>query len=698
MSNRFHSKFHRQNHHTYGNIVNADSSHDPIATNEQPFQGDFVLQGALNCYAPASAAAGFFSSDYTTISAIAGQRGGYFYSRGLVGIETYSAQGVALSGYGSYTGANFYSNVYGAIVYGGTYAIKASSPYYGIFSKAGDVFNVGSYAGGFESPTRALSASGGTFGLDVTSSYYGINSYGDSFGANIYSPNIGISAYGGILGLDVISPLTAINASGSQIAGSFYSPSTAVHVNGGSLGLRVKSNNVGAIIDGNKIALSTGNVSIFNGPIGLYRTPLTTHGASSGIVLDIKGNSYFDGDVTITGDISAFGKMSYFDTTIIGTSSLEIINVGGLSAAATFIQYGSINPTLVCYDGDVSLTVPTFTVLNSSVGIGTANPTDTLCVSGTMSVFAPNGPTYGSFNIMSDTNVNGTQVSIGGLSGAYIDLSTPYSDDYDLRIWTGRSDIGGGYTPGNAIVTAVNGPGLKFQTNGLNANSTQMVILSSGNVGIGTTTPNVLLSVNGAISANNTFYSTNSRVKQGIPDNADSSTNGYAFGADGDTGMFSPIVGGGSTNGIVSFYSNNSEAARISGNTLTVYGDLSASTLKITNNIDAASLISTNSISTGAFTTSKPLSSSGLTYSVAATDSSIIFMTTQGVTLPAVNTNVGRWLYLKLAKSVTVTSGQLDIMPLNGGAATNIIFSANTAGKYTWLQSDGTYWQVMAQN
>jgi hypothetical protein len=73
-------------------------------------------------------------------------------------------------------------------------------------------------------------------------------------------------------------------------------------------------------------------------------------------------------------------------------------------------------------------------------------------------------------------------------------------------------------------------------------------------------------------------------------------------------------------------------------------------------------------------------------------------MTTQGVTLPAVNTNVGRWLYLKLAKSVTVTSGQLDVMPLNGGAATNQLFSASTAGKYTWLQSDGTYWQVMAQN
>ena len=66
MSNRFHSKFHRQNHHTYANEYNADASHDPIASKEQPFQGDFVLQGALSCSAPTSAIAGYFYSNNTT--------------------------------------------------------------------------------------------------------------------------------------------------------------------------------------------------------------------------------------------------------------------------------------------------------------------------------------------------------------------------------------------------------------------------------------------------------------------------------------------------------------------------------------------------------------------------------------------------------------------------------------------------------
>ena len=43
--NRFHSKYHRSNHHTLTNITNPDAGHDPIASNEYPFQGDFVING-----------------------------------------------------------------------------------------------------------------------------------------------------------------------------------------------------------------------------------------------------------------------------------------------------------------------------------------------------------------------------------------------------------------------------------------------------------------------------------------------------------------------------------------------------------------------------------------------------------------------------------------------------------------------------
>jgi len=50
MSSRFHNKWHRHNHHTNpsNNSNYPDSSHDPIASPDSPFQGDFVLQGVLS--------------------------------------------------------------------------------------------------------------------------------------------------------------------------------------------------------------------------------------------------------------------------------------------------------------------------------------------------------------------------------------------------------------------------------------------------------------------------------------------------------------------------------------------------------------------------------------------------------------------------------------------------------------------------
>jgi len=47
MSNRFHSKYHRTNHHTLTSATNPDAGHDPIASSEQPFQGDFYINGVI---------------------------------------------------------------------------------------------------------------------------------------------------------------------------------------------------------------------------------------------------------------------------------------------------------------------------------------------------------------------------------------------------------------------------------------------------------------------------------------------------------------------------------------------------------------------------------------------------------------------------------------------------------------------------
>ena len=47
MSNRFHNKWHRSSHHTYKNPDIIDSGWDPIASQDAPFRGDFVMQPGL---------------------------------------------------------------------------------------------------------------------------------------------------------------------------------------------------------------------------------------------------------------------------------------------------------------------------------------------------------------------------------------------------------------------------------------------------------------------------------------------------------------------------------------------------------------------------------------------------------------------------------------------------------------------------
>ena len=50
MSNRFHSKYHRHNHHStsVSDVRYPDASHDPIASHNSPFLGDFVMSGTLS--------------------------------------------------------------------------------------------------------------------------------------------------------------------------------------------------------------------------------------------------------------------------------------------------------------------------------------------------------------------------------------------------------------------------------------------------------------------------------------------------------------------------------------------------------------------------------------------------------------------------------------------------------------------------
>ena len=271
MSNRFHSKWHRRNHHTYGNGSNPDAGHDPIASQQQPFLGEFVLSGSLSAVAPLSAYAAFLYTDNTALCAYAGIRGALIHSEGYLGAEIWSTKSTAISSYapkvsieaaspmralsafGGYIAGEFYSSIR---------AISANAQFVGI-----DVYSPrralsalgGQIALEAVSPMRALSAFGGYVGLDVYSNSRAISAYGQIVGGEFYSPRRALSAYGGQIGIETFSPNwglsawggyvgvesysnnRAVSAYGQIVGGEFYSPRRALSAWGGTVGLDVSS-------------------------------------------------------------------------------------------------------------------------------------------------------------------------------------------------------------------------------------------------------------------------------------------------------------------------------------------------------------------------------------------------------------------------------------------------------------------------
>jgi hypothetical protein len=73
MSSRFHNKFHRHNHHTtsVGDTRYPDATHDPIASYDSPFQGDFVIEGDIIKRASNNTQYRIFVTDIGVVSAVA---------------------------------------------------------------------------------------------------------------------------------------------------------------------------------------------------------------------------------------------------------------------------------------------------------------------------------------------------------------------------------------------------------------------------------------------------------------------------------------------------------------------------------------------------------------------------------------------------------------------------------------------------
>jgi hypothetical protein len=146
------------------------------------------------------------------------------------------------------------------------------------------------------------------------------------------------------------------------------------------------------------------------------------------------------------------------------------------SDALRITQTGSGN-ALVVEDSTNPDSTPFVIDANGNVGIGTATPTEKLDVAGYIKAS----------NLRINNPSGDSSIEVGGAGNVYIDLKTPNSDDYDLRIAAGET--GNGIESINPLF--------------INSTSNQPVYIASGggNVGIGTATPTEKLDVAGGIRA-----------------------------------------------------------------------------------------------------------------------------------------------------------------------------------------------------
>lgn len=413
-------------------------------------------------------------------------------------------------------------------------------------------------ASGTLSVARLPAFSGGDVSSSAGSSVLTLASVGSGVVSGSQYTKVTVDGKGRVVSGALLSSTDVTNALGftpaSASASTQWNTSgTTINYMNGNVGIGTSSPSYTLDVAGD--TRTTGRLRV--GASGT--TSIYTNGNDI-VLTDANNNSAFRGTRSTSGWIDA-ANAQWFQVGNNTNDNVVFSVATGLTATRMKMQTASLQIA----SGTLS-NVPTglfevsngsfglFNVLNTgNVGIGTTAPTAKLQITSGSTTVAPLKLTSGALTTVA-------QAGAIEYDGSYF----WFTDGTGIR----RTIVG---DSGNGVFAGINS---LTSSGSISVVPTGSFIVSSTTASTNSNTGSLIvkggagiagdLNVAGIVSSSSQIKATGYRANQGVPNAADSSTNGYSFGADGDTGIFSP--GSGGANGIVSIFTNNVEMMRVTQN------------------------------------------------------------------------------------------------------------------------------------